>query len=89
MAATHPFEESDTADRVGRVLGRRLHVVREADRVTDFVGDNVFDQAPHERIRHRQRLRSLVERTRLDEVPVLQELRDVVEHVDLTLQDLA
>jgi len=49
----HPLDEAHRAQRVRRVHRARLEVVREADRVTDLVRDDVAHQLSHERIRER------------------------------------
>ena len=61
----------------------------EAERVADFVRGDVLDQASHQIVGQRQRLRARIERADLDEVPVARQVHDVVVELDVRLENLA
>ena len=82
----HPLPVAHLLDRVHRA---RLHVVLEAKRVTHFVGNDVANQLAHEIVRKRKPLRTRIERSDLDEVPVLHQVLYVVIELDVGLEDLA
>ena len=71
------------------VHGTGLHIVLEPERVADFVGDDVFQQAAHQVVREGQFLGSRIERAHLDEVPVPGQVHDVVIELDVGVEDLA
>ena len=73
-------------DRVGRA---GFHVVREAERVTDFVRDDVCQELADEIVGHGQFLSALVVGRSLREIPIAHELENVVIDDDVRLEDFA
>ena len=72
-------------DRVHRA---RLHVVLKTERMPHFVGHHISDQLAHEIVGQRKPVRAGIEWTRLDEVPVLRQVLNVVEELDIGLENL-
>jgi hypothetical protein len=62
--------------------------VREPDRVTHLVSDDILDHRPDNRVRERELLCPRIQRRGLHEVPVAPKRLHVVVHVHLGLQDL-
>src|SRR5262245_34932115 len=71
-----------------RINRTRFHVVLESERMSDFMGDDVTKQFPHEIVGKRKLSRSRVQRTNLKEVPVLLKILDVVIELDVRFENL-
>ena len=84
--ARHPGAR---AHRVGRVGARRELVVRQAERVPDFVRDHELHEPTLQRVGERQLGRARIERTDLRPVPPRLQGHDVVVHVHVGVEDLA
>jgi len=86
--SSHPPQEGRAPQTV-RVVGiARLHVVGKPDRVSHLVGHHILDEPSHQGIGQGEVASSRIERAHLDEVPVPQEVHDVVIHVHFALEDL-
>ena len=69
--------EGGRAERVDRVCSRCSHVVHEAEGVADLVCDDVLERLGHQRIGELHRSDEGVDLSRLDEAPVVVQLRDI------------
>ena len=85
----HAMNPGRAAHAVGRVRRAGFHVVLKAERVPNFVRDNVFEQSAHQRIGERQMLRARIEWRDLSEIPVAREVENVVMNANGAVQDLA
>ena len=81
----HPLGVAHPLVRVERA---RLHVVLEAEGVAHLVGHHVGEQLAHQVVWQGQRARARVEGPHLHEVPVAQQVHDVVVELDVGLENL-
>ena len=69
--------EGGRAERVDRVCSRCSHIVHEAEGMPDLVCDDVLERLGHQRIGELHRADEGVDLSRLDEAPVVVQLRDI------------
>src|SRR2546421_12841794 len=84
---THLVQKFRVAELVGRIRGTRFHVVLQAKSVADLMRQYILQQAAHERVGERKRLRSRIERADLNEVPVANQVHYVVIELNVRLED--
>ena len=85
----HPARERLAAQRVHGIVGRRHHVVTQAQAVSHFVVRDVRQHQAHQRIGERQRLGARIGGAGLRPVPRFHQARHVVIEPDVGVHDLA
>ena len=80
--------EGGRAERVDSVCSRCSHVVHEAKGMADLVCDDVLERLGHQRIGELHRANEGVDLSRLDEAPVVVQLRDITPDKHRGIDDL-
>ena len=80
--------EGGRTERVNGVSSRRSHVVHKAERVPDLVGNDVLQRLRHQGIGELHRTDEGIDLRRLNEAPVIVQLRDIAPDKHRGIDDL-
>src|SRR5688500_6132238 len=86
---SHPSNPGCASHAVGWICRAGFHVVLKAEGVSYFVRDYELDEPSHQRIGEGKLARSRIQRCNLREVPVANQVENIVEDADRAVENLS